>query len=672
MSIRFKSRLALGSAVLALSAAPVIAQSQNQTSTSSDGVEKVIVTASPLAKNRDQFATLVGTADRDDLAREGGLNIADALTQIPGVNSTSFAVGAGRPVIRGFDASRVRVLENGLGSFDVSDLSPDHGVPIDPLALQRIEIVRGPATLRYGSQAIGGVVNALNNRIPSALGSKPFSGEVHFAGGRVDSSSEIALLADGHFGNFAWHLDGLKQDRDDYDIPIAPGVMTNTAADGLGYSAGGSFVGSQGHIGGAYVRFESEYGIPAEDAFIDMEQDKGLFAAEWRDPFLGFTAFRVNAGVSDYKHDEVVEGEGVASTFLDEQYEMRSELVHGALGPFSGAALGVQVQRRDFSALGEGEDFLAPTTTDSFGLYGFVEAPLGERLTLELGARYETTEVEGTPISDVFTNRAFEPVSASGGLVFKASEDLTFGLSAVYAERAPNQVELYARGPHEATGTFEIGNPAIDIEKALNLEANARLSLPRVTAELTFFHTDFEGFVFGDLTGNSYDEDGNFFPDDSADFLELLYVQRDATFMGGEFHAAVLLGAIEHGEFNLDLTADVVEAEFDGGGNVPRIPPVRLGGGVRFEGPIVDAYVRVQHAFDQDDVAANETPTDGYTRLDAGLTWHAAKRPDGTEINLSLIGRNLTDEEIRNHVAFNKDEVVMPGRDVRVVLSMKY
>lgn len=672
MFIRFKSRLALGSALLALSAGSAFSQSQNQTSTSSDGVEKVIVTASPLAKNRDQFATLVGTADRNDLTREGGLNIADSLTQIPGVNSTSFAVGAGRPVIRGFDAARVRVLENGLGSFDVSDLSPDHGVPIDPLALQRIEIVRGPATLRYGSQAIGGVVNALNNRIPSVLGSKPFSGELHFAGGTVDSSSEIALLADGHFGNFAWHLDGVKQDRDDYDIPIAPGVMTNTAADGLGYSAGGSFVGSNGHIGGAYVRFESEYGIPAEDAFIDMEQDKGLFAAEWRDPFLGFTAFRVNAGVSDYQHAEIVEGEGVASTFLDEQYEVRSELVHGALGPLSAAALGVQVQRRDFSALGEGEDFLFPATTDSFGVYGFADLPLGERLTLEFGARYETTEVEGTPISDVFTRREFEPVSANAGLVLKASEDLTFGFSLFYAERAPNQVELYARGPHEATATYEIGDPTLDIEKALNLEANARLSLPRVTAELTVFHTDFEGFIYGELTGNSYDEDGNFFPDDSAELLELLYLQRDATFTGGEFHAAVLLGAVEHGEFNLDLLADVVEAEFDGGGNVPRIPPVRLGGGLRFEGPIIDAYVRLLHAFDQDDVATNETPTDGYTRLDAGLTWHAAKRPDGTEINLSLIGRNLTDEEIRNHVAFNKDEVVMPGRDFRLVLSMKY
>jgi iron complex outermembrane receptor protein len=658
---------------LALNAGVVLAQEAVAPSEKRvERVEKVIVTASPLAKSRDQFATLVGTADRDDVTNEGGLNIADSLGQIPGVTSTSFAVGAGRPVIRGFDASRVRVLENGLGSFDVSDISPDHGVPIDPLALQRIEIVRGPATLRYGSQAIGGVVNAINDRIPTALVEGALSGDLHFAAGSVDSSSELAALVNGSFGNFAWHFDGIKQDRDDYDIPIAPGTMINTAANGLGYSGGGSFIGSSGHVGGAYVRFESEYGIPGEDAFIDMKQDKGLFAAEWRDPFAGFTAVRVNAGISDYTHDEVVEGEGVASTFIDEQYEVRGELVHGALGPLSAWAIGVQVQNREFSALGEGGGFLFPSVTDSLGLFAFAEAPIGEQVTFELGARYETTEVEGTPVSDVFTTREFEPVSASGGLVIKASDDLAFGLVAFYAERAPNQVELYARGPHEATGTFDIGDPTLDIEKALNLEANARLTLPKVTAELTFFHTDFTGFIFPIFTGRSCDEDGNCVPDLSEEFREEVYLQNDATFSGGEFEAAIVLGTMGTSELSLELMADYVRAEFDDASNVPRIPPFRVGGGLRCEGDVIDAYARLLHAFEQDDIGSFETPTDGYTRLDAGVTWHAAKREDGAGINLSLIGRNLTDEEIRNHVAFNKDEVVLPGADVRLVLSMRY
>lgn len=657
--------------ILVLGAAPLALAWQAAAADKPAPLEKVVVTASPIAKSRDRFSVVVGTADRDELTKEGGLNIADTLTTIPGVNSTSFAAGAGRPIIRGFDANRVRVLENGLGSFDVSDLSPDHGVPIDPLALQRVEIVRGPATLRYGSQAIGGVVNAINNRIPTTLGSKSFSGDLHFATGSVDGSSEIAGLADGYFGNFAWHLDALKQDAGDYDIPIAPGVMTNTAADGLGYSAGGSYIGSKGYVGAAYVRFESEYGIPAEDAFIDMQQDKGLFAAEWRDPFLGFTALRLNAGVSDYTHDEVVEAEGVKSTFNDKQYEVRGEAVYGQLGPLSALAVGIQLQNRDFSALGEGEDFLLPTLTDTVGIYSFVEMPIGSSLTFEGGVRFERTDVEGTPISDVFTRRSFDPFSASGGLLLEASESLSFGFNASYAERAPDQVELYARGPHEATGTFEIGDPTLGIEKVLNLEANARLSLPWLTAELTFFHADFDGFVFGDLTGNSYDEAGTFFPDDSAEFRELLYRQRNARFMGGELQANVRLHTFERGDLSLDLMGDIVDAEFDGGANVPRIPPARAGVGLRFEGDVFDAYVRAQHAFEQDDVAVNETLTKGYTRLDAGVTWHAAKTESGT-VDLSLIGRNLTDDTIRNHVSFNKDEVVLPGADVRLVLSLRY
>jgi iron complex outermembrane receptor protein len=666
MFISYKARLFCGAALAAVMLHPAAADEKPVEKV--ETVEKVVVTGSSISKSRDQFSTLVGIADRDDLTMAGGLNVADALSNIPGVTSTSFATGAGRPVIRGFDASRVRVLENGLGSFDVSDLSPDHGVPIDPLALQRVEIVRGPATLRYGSQAIGGVVNALNNRIPTALPKDGFSTDLHFAAGSVDNSTEFAGLADGHFGNFAWHVDAIHQDRDSYDTPL--GEQINSQAEGSGYSLGGSLIGNSGHFGVAYVRFASEYGIPGEDAFIEMEQDKFLLSSEWRNPFAGFTALRLNAGVSDYIHDEVLPVTGPASTFIDKQYEVRSELVHGALGPFSAIAVGVQLQHRDFEALGEGEDFLFPSVTDSLGLYMFADAPLADDLMLELGLRHENTEVDGTPISDVFTTREYDPFSAFGGLVFNATDSLRFGANVSYAERAPNQVELYARGPHEATGTYEIGDPDMSLEKALNLEANAKLTLPGISAELTLFRTAFEGFVYGQLTGNSYDELGVFFPDTSEEFLELLYVQRDATFTGGEFEAEIPVGEISLGDISLNIKADWVNAEFDAGGNVPRIPPARLGGGISLVGPVIDAHVQLTHAFEQDDIADNETATDGYTRLDAGVTWHAGST-DAGDINVSLIGRNLLDEEIRNHVSFNKDEVTLAGSDVRLVLSLR-
>lgn len=659
----YKMHLLSGAAIAAIAASLATADEKpKQTET----VEKIVVTGSALSKSRDQFSTLVGVADRNDLTRTGGLNLADALGDIPGVTSSSFAAGAGRPVIRGFDATRVRVLENGLGSFDVSDLSPDHGVPIDPLAMQGVEIVRGPATLRYGSQAIGGVVNALNNRIPSALPKDGFSVEAHAAASTVDNGRELAGLIDGGSGSFAWHLDGVYQQRGSYDTP--EGKQSNSQAEGHGFSLGGSHIGNNGHIGAAYVRFESQYGIPGEDAFIDMTQDKLLVAGEWKNPFAGFTALRLNAGISDYTHDEI--DVVPKSSFLDQQHEIRGELVHGALGPFSAFAGGVQLQHRDFSAAGEGEDFLAPSITESLGFYAFADVPLGQDLTLELGARHEHTDVEGTPISDVFTRRDYDPFSAFGGLVFKASESLRLGANISYAERAPNQVELFARGPHEATGTWEVGDPDISIEKALNLEGNAKLSLPGVSAEITLFHTQFDGFVYGQLTGNSYDEMGTFFPDESEEFLELLYVQRDATFTGGEFEAEVPVATLSFGELAFNVKADWVEASFDAGGNVPRIPPMRLGGGLSLAGERADAFLQVTHAFEQNDVADEEETTAGYTRLDAGVTWRAIATDTGS-IDVSLVGRNLLDEEIRNHVAFNKDEVLLPGRDVRLVISLR-
>lgn len=665
MSNCYKMRLFSGAAFIVASIPAAFADAPPP---KAEAVEKIVVTGSALSKSRDQFSTLVGVASRDDLTLAGGLSVADTLSSIPGVTSTSFAAGAGRPVIRGFDSSRVRVLENGLGSFDVSDLSPDHGVPIDPLALQRVEIVRGPATLRYGSQAIGGVVNAINNRIPTSLPGSGISGDLHFATGSVDDSTELAGLLDGSFGNFAWHVDAIHQDRGNYDTPV--GEQSNSQAEGLGYSLGGSFIGANGHIGLAYVRYESEYGIPGEDAFIDMEQDKWLFSSAWRNPFAGFTELRVNAGLSDYTHDEVDPATGPAATFIDDQREIRGELVHGALGPFSALAGGIQYQHRDFEALGEAEDFLYPTVTESLGFYAFADAPLGDRLTLELGLRQESTDVEGTPISDVFTVRSYDPFSAFAGLVFNASETLRLGVNLAHAERAPNQVELFARGPHEATGTWEIGDPTLGVEEALNLEGSARLVLPKLTAELTLFRTSFKDFVYGELTGNSYDDLGTFFPDTSGEFLELAYVQRDATFTGGEFAADVPLGTVSLGEVSLNIKADWVDASFDAGGNVPRIPPARLGGGFSLVGPVVDGFVQVTHAFDQDDIADEETATAGYTRLDAGLTWHAASTDAGT-IDISLVGRNLLDEEIRNHVAFNKDEVALAGRDVRLVLTLR-
>src|SRR5262245_26277619 len=266
----WNSPAALSCLVLAsFSAAKAHAQTASPTQT-------VIISASPIT-SEDKLATIVDSVDRDEILRSGGANLADALANTPGVTGTSFASGASRPVIRGFDANRVRVLEDGVGSFDVSDVGPDHGVPIDPLSAQKVEVVRGAATLRYGSQAIGGVVNAINNRVPQELPEKTISGEVTGSYGTAANTRQGSALLDTKAGSFAFHADGFIRHTGDYDTPLGP--QTNSYFRGNGGSLGGSYFFGDSRLGAAVVHYDTKYGIPGDDTFIDMKQTKGLFGS---------------------------------------------------------------------------------------------------------------------------------------------------------------------------------------------------------------------------------------------------------------------------------------------------------------------------------------------------------------------------------------------------------
>ena len=326
-------------------------------------IETVVVSASPITPE-DKLATIVDTVDRDEILRAGGANLADALANTPGVTGTSFASGASRPVIRGFDANRVRTLEDGIGSFDVADVGPDHGVPIDPLSAQRIEVIRGAATLRYGSQAIGGVINAINNRVPNRLPERPFSAEATGMYGTNADTWQGSAMFDARLGDFALHADGFRRDTDDYDIP--GGTMANSYFRGDGYSAGGSYFFGQNRVGAAAVHYDSNYGIPGEENFIDMRQDKQLLRASFAPGLGAFQTLNVEGGRADYEHHERdPETLEAHATFLDDEWDARAEALFGRFAAFSAAALGVQMQRREFSALGEAEDYMLPATTKS-------------------------------------------------------------------------------------------------------------------------------------------------------------------------------------------------------------------------------------------------------------------------------------------------------------------
>jgi iron complex outermembrane recepter protein len=631
-------------------------------------LETVVVTASPIG-DPDRLATISGSVDRAQLLRSGANTIADALTQVAGVTSSGFAAGAGRPVIRGMDANRVRTLEDGIGSFDVSDVGPDHGVPIDPFVAERVEIVRGAATLRYGSQAIGGVVNTISNRIPLHATEGSPTGDVAAGVGSNASSNDLAGQVNARSGMFAVHADAFSRHAGNYDTP--DGEMANSWLRGKGAALGAAWISEENRVGLGLVRHESRYGIPGEDAYIDMKQDKVTLRSSFALSTGPFHSLTVDAGAANYEHSERDETGAALSTFLDDEWDARAETVLGPMGRLNETAIGVQMQSRDFSALGEGQDYLSPTRTRSQAVFAFTEAHLTDAARLQFGARVEDVDVDGTPITDVPTARSFAPFSASVGGVVDFTPELRLGVSLSSAARAPAQTELFARGLHEATATYELGSSALKLERANSAELSVRWRAGRVHADGSLWTTKFSNYIYARFTGRSCSEVGACVAGDVEEFAELSYTQNGARFTGAEAHAEIeLLQGASH-DLHLNLLADTVRAKLDnGGGDVPRIPPYHLGAGLAWQAGNLDASLFVKYSAPQNKVAANETPTAGFTTVDAQLGWRPWAQHQGVEI--SLAGRNLTDSVQRNAVALNKDEIMLPGRDLRLMFRVQF
>lgn len=632
-------------------------------------VQTVVVTASPLSQSPDDIATIVETVDRDRILRQGGANLADALADVPGVTGTGFASGASRPVIRGFDAQRVRTLEDGIGSFDVSDVGPDHGVPVDPYSADRIEVVRGAATLRYGSQAIGGVVNAINNRVPMELPEDAFAGEVTGSFGTNADTRQGAARFDARAGQFAFHADGFRRDADDYDIP--GGTMANSFFRGDGYSGGASYFFGDNRVGAAAVRYDAQYGIPGEDTYIDMQQTKELFRSSFAVNAGAFKTLTVEGGYADYEHSERNPDGTPESTFKDREWDGRTEAIFDAVGPFSGAALGVQAQRKNFSALGEGEDYLLPTQTRSEAAFGFAEIPAGEHLRWQLGARVEQVQIDGTSAADEDVSRDFTPASASVGMLYDVNAAVSLGLTASSAARAPAQTELYARGPHDGPATFETGDPTLTIERANSLEGTLRVRTDNFRLEGSLWGAKFDDYIYGRLTGRTCDDEGVCIGSDDEELKEMDYTQQAATFWGAEARATIGLAQGGAGRLEAQVLADYVRATLDdGGGNVPRIPPYHVGGGLTWSGASLEASFLLKYSGAQTRTALAESRTGGYASLDAQVSWRPM--PTNRDVELVLAGSNLTDSTQRNAIALNKDEVILPGRDVRLMVRATF
>ena len=648
----------------------------------------------PVATNTFSPVTVV---TQDQIARDQPRTLGDALFDRPGISSTTYAPGAAsRPIIRGLDNARVRIQENGIVNGGVSDLGEDHAVPVNPLVSDRIEVIRGPATLRYGSGAIGGVVSADNNRVPTFIPANGVQGQVTTGFSSVDNGRLGAATVDAGGDGIAVHADGFRTANDSYAIP--GGIQRNSYNESQGGAVGISAIGDRGFVGISFSHYDAIYAIPGGVAEqnrtrLTPNQDRVLSRGEYRPLDGPFEVIRYWAGYSVYRHNEVGIGEdgieGVQAIFKNREAEGRLELQHVPVetpfGVLTGA-LGFQSDRRVINT--QLESFLPKTESRANAVYLFEELELRPGTRLQAAGRYEVDRlssiaaqfpadyapVDGQDPFQYARTRRFAPKSASIG----ALQDLPLGfvasLNGSYVERGPTGYELFSQGPHDATATFEIGNPDLKKERARTVEASIRRAEGPLRLDATGYYTRYTGFIYRNFTGLACDDDfascGT-----GTENRQIVYQQQNATFYGAEIIGQYDILPVGNGFAGIEAQFDFVRAQFDNGTNVPRIPPYRLGGGVYLRADGWFARVNLLHAFDHQATALFETPTPGYDDLRAELSYTKAVDPavyGASAITLGVQGRNLLDADIRNSTSFKKDEILLPGRNVRLFLTARF
>ncbi len=646
-------------------------------------LEPITVTATPLQAAEAHLAQPVEILTGKELARKKAPTVGETLAREPGISAGDFGQGASRPVIRGLAGSRVRILEGGIGSMDVSNLSPDHAVGIDPLHARQIEILKGPATLLYGSGAIGGIVNIVTDRIPTEVPDEP-SLEAEF---RYDSATDErtggGTLEAGH-GKLALHFDGLKRRSSDYEIPgfgsIDPepgeksGELFNSDVDTENEAGGASYIGDRGHLGFAVAHYASDYGVPGSGdeagVRIDLTQLRYDIEGEVEAPAPHFSRAKMRLGHNDYEHREIEPSGEIGTLFQNDEDEGRVELLHEPLWEFNGV-LGIQVRHQDFEAIGE-EALTPPVGGRSVGVFWFEERDW-DLWHFEAGARYENARYDADAGSPDVEHDIY---SISAGALRSFGEDHSAGISLTRAQRAPSLEELYNDGPHLATRTFERGDPALDPETANNLDLTLRRPEGRWTWRVSAFANLIEDFIFadsvdedGDGIADRVDEEGVLVPD--GDLLRLDFVQDDAIFYGFEAETVFeILEDTSYGDLDVRLFADYVRGKLTDGDDLPRITPPRFGGGLDYRFGYWSGDFEIMRVAEQTDNAPLETETGGYTQIDLGIGYRFGTKP--ADITVALRGRNLLDQEERRHTSFLKDIAPLPGRGVMLTLSTSF
>ena len=682
--------------------------------------EEEIIVSTPFQKNETRTALPINVMSGERLSREVANSLGDTLKNQIGIHNSSFGPGVGQAVIRGQSGNRVQVLQNSVNNVDVAAISPDHANGVEPLLASRIEVIRGPSTLLYGNGAIGGIVNVIDDRIPETDFERP-EFAIEQSHNTVNEENKTVARLNATLGTLNLHLDAFTRNNDDVKISgfaideaaleaeqahhededheeepsfNSNGFIANSDAEADGHTLGVSVSDDRGFIGFSVAELTNDYGLPGgsheshehedehedegheedeegqEFVRIDMEQTRYDLKGELRFETGFFRRLQGSINYTDYQHRELeIEPDGttvIGTEFNNEGYEGRFTLTHAPIRHWTGV-WGIQVSNTEFSALGA-EAFIPETDNQGLAVF-LVERLEGNRATWELGYRYERTEKD--PGGNCQRNESTGSLSASFLYDLRQDSSLLFAVS--QSQRAPTLEERFSNielntcqpspdpedwVPHAATMLLEIGNPDLGEETATNLEVGFRRYEGRLTGELSGYFNRIDDYIYLQDTGEFEEQ------------AIATYQAEDAEFFGLEgklvFHAL----QNEYGELDLSLQGDMVRAEFDKSGDVPRIPPARIGASLSWHAATWSAELTLTEVFDQHDTAVSESETDGYTLLNLYADYHM-DLGDG-ELLFFARGSNLLDEEIRNHISFLKNFAPESGRGVRLGIRYVY
>ena len=763
-----KLKYSLLHASLMLAMTPALAQTPEHSHKQKDehDIEKVIVTATPLNKTVLETATPVTVLSGEQLDKNQAGTLGETLKNTPGVHSSYFGPVASSPIIRGLDGPRIKVVQNGLDSSDASRVGPDHVVATEAFTATQIEVLRGPATLLYGSGAIGGVVNVVDNRIPKEA-TEETTGELIFQHDTVSDGQTIALDLNGGSGNFAWHVDAFNRDTDNYEIPgpaeaeethdhedegeehaaEATGELANSSTNAQGFTLGGGWITDDYTVAFAYGRLESDYGIPGhahgeeehghegeeeeghegeeshaeEQVLGQLEQDRFQAMLDWKNLGGNFSEVHWHTAYTDYEHREVENGQ-VGTTFENDTFESRLWAKHKGFLGWQGI-LGLHYNNIDFSALGA-EAFTPASKTDSLALFVLEEKKQGD-LLWQLGGRIERTSIspdnnffegghahehEGEEEHEEheinFSDQDYTAVSLSAGVVWTVSEQHRWALNFAHSERAPSASEIFSRGAHIGTQTYEIGagfeihregdeveleqrSSKVKKETSNNIDLTYRYTGDELDFTLNLFYNQVDDYIFQQNTGlfamggeihahageehheeEEHEEEEHGHEDEHAhgesELPVFQFQQQDATLYGFEAELDYHL----NDNWRLSAFTDYIRAELDDNTNVPRIPPLRFGSELHWENENWHAEVGVTRYSKQDKISSFETKTDGYTLVSANLNYYVTW--GDADVTLFVKGENLTDEEARVHSSFLKNLAPIPGRNISLGIKTQF